>query len=335
MAIDYSHASDSDSCEQLSGPTKQDMAMMRIAIAGTSGLARLIAHYINQQTSHHVVFLSRRPQPELKQRFQVAVVDYNDMETLQYALRGIDTVISTVTGTNQIELIKAAVSARVRRFAPAEFEGLPQLRASDDPLDRHRTSALQWLAYYAQNIQSTVFICGILYERFQPGGLAALRIGRGSGIDREGDYIMNCRTMTATVPCYDENLNPTATVCMTAAQDVARFVTKAIDMPQWPPEMRMCGHRIGVKDLVILAQRLRGVMFNPITWHNSESLRTELQLAITQQDDEQQTRLSALISTAEGHYDYQHADLNQRFPDLRPIPFPDWFVAKWRSTPGS
>ena len=33
--------------------------MMRVAIAGTCGLARLIAHYIDEDTSHHVVFLSR------------------------------------------------------------------------------------------------------------------------------------------------------------------------------------------------------------------------------------------------------------------------------------
>lgn len=35
------------------------MSMMRIAVAGTGGLARLIAHFIDQETSHHVVFLSR------------------------------------------------------------------------------------------------------------------------------------------------------------------------------------------------------------------------------------------------------------------------------------
>ena len=35
------------------------MSMMRVAVAGTGGLARLIAHYIDEDTSHHVVFLSR------------------------------------------------------------------------------------------------------------------------------------------------------------------------------------------------------------------------------------------------------------------------------------
>jgi hypothetical protein len=185
-------------------------------------------------------------------------VDYNDLESLKYALRGIDTVISTVTGRSQIELIKAAVSIRVRRFAPAEFEGLPQLRAPNDPLDRGRTVARQYLQHYAQFIQSTTFVCGIFYERFQPGGLQHTRIGLTSSMSGEGDYIMNCRTMSAKVPAYDADENMTVTICMTAAQDVARFVTKALDLPSWPAELRMMGQRVLVKDLVETVQRLKG-----------------------------------------------------------------------------
>lgn len=188
------------------------------------------------------------------------MVDYNDIQSLQYALRGIDTVISTVTGDNQIELIKAAVSVRVRRFAPAEFEGPPELQNANDPLDRGRSNARRWLAYYSSHIQSTVFVCGILYERFQPGGLRQSRIGLTSGLSGEGDYIMNCRTMVAEVPCYDANNDPNVTICLTAAQDVGRFVTKALDLPRWPPELRMCGQRMAVKDLVSLVQRLKGKM---------------------------------------------------------------------------
>lgn len=216
---------------------------------------------MNENRSHswQRMLTTGKEQPQLSERHQVTVVDYSDLRTLQFALRGIDTVISTITGPNQIELIKAAVSVRVRRFAPAEFEGLPQLRPQNDPLDRGRTVARQWLAYYAQNIQSTTFICGILYERFQPGGLWASRIGRTSGFRSEGDYIMNCRTMEAQVPGYDANDDPKVKICMTAAQDVAKFVTKSLDLPQWPAELRMRGERVAVKDLVALVQRLKGM----------------------------------------------------------------------------
>lgn len=190
--------------------------------------------------------------------YQVLLVDYNDVETLKFALRGIDTVISTVTGPNQIELIHAAVAARVRRFAPAEFEGLAQYRSLNDPLDRHRTLALSWLQHYAQNIQSTKFVCGILYERFQPGGLHHSRMGITSGFGAEGAYIMNCREMSAQVPAYNSNNVPNVTIVMTAAQDVARFVTKAVDMQQWPAELSMYGQQVQVKDLVASVSHWKG-----------------------------------------------------------------------------
>ncbi len=314
MAVRPKDVSDGKDLQVPYDAPSSDMSMMRIAIAGTGGLARIIAHYIDQDTSHHVIFLSRSvcssPRPSqfsfstprvklLPQRegvprqprtllldsylvvthtsihasltfaqakqqlttkgYQVTVVDYDDADSLKYALRGIDTVISTVTGAPQVELIKAAVSVRVRRFAPAEFEGLPQLRPANDPLDRHRSLALHWLNHYSQFVQSTRFVCGILYERFQPGGLAQSIMGLSSGFSGEGDYIMNCRTMEAQVPAYDAENNSDVAICMTAAQDVGRFVTKAIDLKQWPAELRMCGQRILVKDLVATVSRLKGI----------------------------------------------------------------------------
>lgn len=35
-------------------------AMIKVAIAGTNGLAQLLAHYIETTTSHQFVFLSRK-----------------------------------------------------------------------------------------------------------------------------------------------------------------------------------------------------------------------------------------------------------------------------------
>jgi hypothetical protein len=153
-------------------------------------------------------------------------------------------------------LIKAAVAARVRRFAPAEFEGLPQLRPANDPFDRQRTNALNWLRHFKSSIQHTVFACGIFYERFQPGGLPRAGIARNTGYHGEGSYMMDCAKMTAELPAGNSN-QPDVTICMTSIRDVARFVTKAIDLPTWPLELRMCGERVTVHNLTILVQRLR------------------------------------------------------------------------------
>jgi hypothetical protein len=115
-----------------SGQGKIDLANL----CSTGGLAVLIAHSITEQTSHSVVLLSRavscrrlsldpratlldavsrspthvhtektsslisnQAKPALAARgFQIAAVDYDDADDLKFALRGINTVISTVTG---------------------------------------------------------------------------------------------------------------------------------------------------------------------------------------------------------------------------------------------
>ncbi|KAL2353613.1 hypothetical protein BJ546DRAFT_1062401 [Cryomyces antarcticus] len=302
---------------------------MRIAIAGSGGLAHFIAYYLYEETSHETLFLSRTPQPRLvAQGHQVQVVDYNDPESLLFALRGIDTVISTVTGPPQLQLIRAAVQIGVRRFAPAEFDGPPSLRPNPDPLDRGQAAALVWLAHHRNSIQSTVFVCGILYERFQQGGLARSRIGLNSGVAGEGDYIMDIRNMSAQVPVWMAD-NSYATVCLTAARDVGRFVAKAVDLPQWPAELRMCGERMTVNTLVQLVQHLRGTTFNPIQWHNPASLTSALILAVSQHDVPEQWRLQNLIATSEGRFDFVQPNLNAQFPAIRPLRFHDWLSRKW------
>ena len=118
-------------------------------------------------------------------------VDYTDIATVQHALTGVDIVVSTVTGQAQLQLIQAAISQSVRRFIPAEFEGPTNLRPTHNPLDQGRAAALQYLQYYAAQgaIEYTVLVCGILYERFSPGGLAAHRLGLNGHVSQEGDYI--------------------------------------------------------------------------------------------------------------------------------------------------
>lgn len=107
-------------------------------------------------------------------------------------------------------------------------------------------------------MQWTSFVCGIFYERFQPGGTRQILLGGTSGFDREGDYMMNCRTMTAEIPAFDALNRPNVTICMTAMSDVARFVTAALDMQRWPAEMTMCGDRLTVLELMRMIEMLKG-----------------------------------------------------------------------------
>lgn len=172
---------------------------------------------------------------------------------------GVDTVISTVTGTPQLRLIEAAVQCRVRRFAPAEFEGQPSLRGQNDILDRGRSSTLALLRYYKDYIQSTIFVCGILYERFSVNGLVSHRMSTNTGSSSEGDYIANPRYMTSIAPVYDAG-HDFSCLCLTSMYDVAQFVVRALDMPTWPSEVSMCGERMTVNTLVETIRACRGTV---------------------------------------------------------------------------
>jgi nucleoside-diphosphate-sugar epimerase len=170
---------------------------------------------------------------------------------------GVDTIISSIMGNAQLRLIEAAVACRVRRFVPAEFEGQPSLRTQIALLDRGRAAAQALLQHYRGYIQSTIFVCGVFYERFSVNGMVSLRIGVNTGYANEGEYIADPRNMSAVAPVYDSNQN-LSVVCLTSVYDVARFVVRALDMPSWPQEMTMCGERVTVQALIETMQSSRG-----------------------------------------------------------------------------
>ncbi|KAL9111755.1 MAG: hypothetical protein Q9227_003814 [Pyrenula ochraceoflavens] len=233
--------------------------MIKVAIAGTNGLAQLISYYIATNTSHQFIILSRHSNAGLTAKgWQVLPVNYNNPADLQYKLAGVDTVISTVSGQAQLNLIDAAAAMQVRRFMPSEFEGTPAARPFSDPLDAGRSAALAQLQQYAQQGMSySVMTCGLFYERFGPGGMAAAQIGLSSGIAGEGQFMMDFKGLRAQIPLFN-SLGEEVYVCMTSAQDVARYVVAALDLPSWPTELRLLGDRLSVGEIVQVGEQLWG-----------------------------------------------------------------------------
>lgn len=122
-------------------------------------------------------------------------MDYDSQQDLQYLLRGIDLVISTVSGVPQINLIDAAARAGVTRFVPAEYEGPPARRPTDDPLDhgRDHPAIVERLRHWSHRhhpMRFTIVSCGVFYERFARGGLASVGIGASTGVYYQGSYLM-------------------------------------------------------------------------------------------------------------------------------------------------
>lgn len=107
-------------------------------------------------------------------------------------------------------------------------------------------------------MEHTVFVCGAFYEHFAPGGLASLQLGRETNISGEGGYVMDIRNRKAHIPLYS-NTGQLVHICMTSAEDVARSVVAALDLPQWPTELRIQGDRMSVSEIVGIAETMRGM----------------------------------------------------------------------------
>jgi hypothetical protein len=191
------------------------------------------------------------------------VVNYDNQSSLQYALKGTDLVISTVSGSPQINLIDAASRVGVHRFVPAEFEGPPTRRPppNEDAFDRGRASAISFLkeASRRKNVrhpmQFTIFTCGVFYERFARGGLASKGVGLGTGLEHQGAYLVDIEQRTAEVIQFNASSQPVY-LCMTSVVDLAKFVAAALNLGinNWPAEFRMRGDRRTVTEIINYAQ---------------------------------------------------------------------------------
>jgi len=200
--------------------------------------------------------LRTQERPELYP-LPVTRVDYTLLDSLSSVLQGVDTVISTVTNTkSQLAVIDACLVASVRRFAPAEFEGLLECRPLACSPSRDRFDVLARLREEKHRLDSTVFVCGLLMERFSPGGLVGSGVCSPHGcLKGEGELLLDFRRARAWIPAKQSR------ACFTAAQDLATFVVAALEAAVWPEQWRCCGERVTMAELVEIAGEVRGVCF--------------------------------------------------------------------------
>ncbi|KAH9900172.1 NAD(P)-binding protein [Xylariomycetidae sp. FL2044] len=310
--------------------------MMRIAIAGAGGFASFLADQLSQG-ANSVLVLSTREHPEFASiDCQVAVVDYTSLQNLQFTLQGVDLVISTISGAEQLNLIDAARRARVRCFVPSEFEGALNHRPQpgDDPFDNDNSTALEQLRHWSTSRQHpmkyTVFSCGVFYERFAPGGLQQYNMGATSRLEQPGSYMIDVGTGNAELPASSPQ-GRSVQLVMTSAVDVARFVAAAVDLgiENWPRELKMRGTRMTPQSLEALCSQVRGVQFSTITRPFPE-LMSWVQYYEQNRDEARWYTMQHLAQTAMGRYDFRDANLNDMV-DVQPIAFETWLFNHWGS----
>ncbi|TGJ87033.1 hypothetical protein E0Z10_g1741 [Xylaria hypoxylon] len=315
---------------------KQAVEMMRIAIAGGGGLASLIAQELSR-SSHAILVLSRMQHPEFEAEYddcQVAVVNYHDPDNLQFILQGVDLVISTISGVEQLNLIDAARKVRVRTFVPSEFEGSLSHRPApgDDPFDNGSSDALGQLRHWSSSRQYpmkyTVFSCGIFYERFAPGGLRAYNMGASCRLFDQGDYMINIEQGTAELPIANAE-GRSIHITLTSVFDVARFVAAAVELgiDNWPREFKMRGARITPQRIQQFCSEVTQRDFEVTSRPYSEIVEW---LNYFQQHNNEEKCFSTqhLLQTANGRYTFGEANLNA-LVDFEPIGFRQWLNDLW------
>jgi len=98
-----------------------------------------------------------------------------------------------------------------------------------------------------------VFVCGLLMERFAPGGLVGSGVCSSRGyLKGEGELLLDFRAAKAWIPAGETK------ACFIAARDLAAFVVAALKVRDWPAQWRCCGERVTLQELVKIAGEVRG-----------------------------------------------------------------------------
>ncbi|KAJ4350370.1 uncharacterized protein N0V89_008991 [Didymosphaeria variabile] len=248
--------------------------MVKIALAGGSGdVASEIIEVLVAAKKHDIVMLSRSVKPKRETTVGVTfvTVNYDDLEQLTHALKGVHTVLSFVsegddpTSPVQKKLIDAAVQAGVQRFAPSEWAS-------------SKFDYLDWYAYkgatreYLKDINKDKKV--LEYTLFQPGlFLNYLTYPHASAKHlhlMDTPLNLNERRFITLEGGDDTRIN------FVTVQDLADIVAKAVDYEgEWPINGGIQGTEISMGDLILLSEKIRGGAFDVTKLKRSDILAGE------------------------------------------------------------
>ncbi|PSR74421.1 hypothetical protein PHLCEN_2v9833 [Hermanssonia centrifuga] len=247
--------------------------MVKVAVAGgTGGIGRHIVDAILNTQNHQVVVLSRSPHhADLQSRgAEVIAVSYDDPTSLENALRGVHTVISTISDggninasvTSQLALLQASVQAGAKRFAPSEFNARPS--RSNDPIELYTYKAVVTEAVKNSGLEYTLFESGIFMNYLASGT-------KGVGYLNPLKFVFDVENYSAKIP-GDGN----SEISWTRGEDVGAFVAASLELESWPEVSWMAGDRKSFNEILKLAEKIRGKTFD-VTFSSADDLRKQLQ----------------------------------------------------------
>ncbi|KAF2015095.1 NAD(P)-binding protein [Aaosphaeria arxii CBS 175.79] len=316
--------------------------MITVAVAGgtSPGLGRSILEaLINQPERVTPIVLSRETSKTPKWLSDLAIevrrVNYQSPESLDDALNGVHTVISTllaIDGTwasTQLSLLSACIRAGVSRFAPAEF-GLGPLSAHHIALVSPQVEVMN--ACREAKLQNPATF---EYAGFHPG-LFMNYLGYGAPDQEEAlhgfednweDSWFHVNTMKAEIPLTKEGEVPRIT--MTELRDVGRFVAAACLLPDgfWQEDFSMVGETLRMDEIVKVIEKVKGGKVE-VMYRKYDELA-----ALTKREENPWRKFwyeleGAIARDTKGEA-FVDPILNGLFPDIKPVSIEEYLTKYW------
>lgn len=249
---------------------------IRVAVAGvTNGLGHAIASGLLEHPDIEAILLTRQSSSlssdlsELTSRGAILKpVDYASIPDLVSALSGVETVISTIFHFNDttptLNLIQAAQTAGVRRFAPSEFA---LSSTANDRFDLYAPKRQIWDVLKQSSLETTRFQLGIFMDYFSFGAPK-----RHEGPFRLMPFVVNIASQEAAIPGTGEE-----PMTFTSVRDVGRLVAAAVKLRErWPEELEMVGETTTFNQVVRDAETVTGRKIN-VQYMDKAVLATRLE----------------------------------------------------------
>lgn len=224
-----------------------------VKVAVTSGARSVVSGCIIPAIAekHEVVALSRKPLDRFSHlpNVQHVAVDFYDPAALDAALQGVHTVICTIFDMDEdafiatsLALLQSALRVGAKRFAPSEFapHGL-----HDDTIEVYRRKAVVADAVRKSGIEYTLFDTGFFMD--------ALAVGAPGATPSPYKPIYDVENLTATIPG-----DGSAYMTYIRGEDLGKFVAASLELEKWPEVSRMIGDRKTFKEILRLAEKVRG-----------------------------------------------------------------------------
>ena len=298
-----------------------DVSRKTIVVAGgTGGIGQHIVGGIVAAKKFTVKVLTRQDPSSASdltaKGVEVIKVDYSNHEQLVRALRGVHTVIVSLISMDasciesQVNLLNAALEAKVKRFAPSEWTGhhdehtvIKLMRDIKIPvLDKVKASGIEY----------TVFMNGVLMDYFAAPQKSSSSLDiRAVGVD-----FNKCEANI--VGTGDEPFS------VILADDVGRFVAAALDLDRWDERSGMVGNRTTWNELIKLGEEVRGKKF--------DVKRATVEETWKQYDPNGSNQMAnfmteVFVAFAQGEFDFEPT-LDKKFPHIKPTTIRH-FIVKW------